>query len=115
MARLTQIDYDREMAFVAVERGDEGRDLTLGVARAVADPDNVRAEFAIIMRSDMKGRGLGAILLKKIIRYCQDRGTQELVGQVLAENTRMLNLAKNLGFTAERLLSDDTVGLRLAL
>ena len=115
MARLTQIDYDREMAFIAVERGDDGRDLTLGVARAVADPDNIRAEFAIIMRSDMKGRGLGAILLKKIIRYCRDRGTQELVGQVLAENTRMLNLAKNLGFTARTLPNDNVVDLRLAL
>jgi acetyltransferase len=115
MARLTQIDYDREMAFVAVEKDNDGHDLTLGVARAVTDPDNVRAEFAIIMRSDMKGRGLGAILLKKIIRYCRDRGTQELVGQVLAENTRMRNLAKNLGFTAERLLNDNIVGLRLAL
>jgi len=96
LARFTQIDYDREMAFVAYapDREDE----TLGVVRAIADPDNKQAEFAIIVRSDVKGQGLGRALVEKMIRYCRSRGTGELVGQVLSENTPMLALAKKLGF-----------------
>ena len=59
LARLTQIDYDREMAFVAICEREPGCFETLGVVRAIADPDNVTAEFAIIVRSDLKGKGLG--------------------------------------------------------
>jgi acetyltransferase len=58
LARYTQIDYDREMAFIATATGDQGQNETLGVVRAVADPDNIRAEFAIVVRSDLKGKGL---------------------------------------------------------
>jgi acetyltransferase len=98
IARYTQIDYDREMAFVAVQpRAGDGGDI-LGVARAHADPNNQSADFAIIVRSDLKGRGLGDILLGKLIRYCRARGTGRLVGQVFAENSRMLGLAHDLGF-----------------
>ena len=75
LARLTQIDYDREMAFVAICERDPGRSETLGVVRAIADPDNVTAEFAIIVRSDLKGKGLGPILVKKVVDYCRSRGT----------------------------------------
>ena len=83
LARLTQIDYDREMAFIAVsEKGGTGPE-TLGVVRAIADPDRTRAEFAILVRSDLKGKGIGAALLKKIIRYCHDQGIGEVVGDVL--------------------------------
>ena len=94
LARLTQIDYDREMAFIAVSERDPGRFETLGVARAVADPDNIAAEFAIIVRSDLKGQGLGPILLKKLIDYCRSRGTRELVGEALADNQRVIGLAR---------------------
>jgi acetyltransferase len=73
LARLTQIDYDREMAFIAVSEHDPGRFETLGVVRAVADPDNIAAEFAIIVRSDLKGQGLGPVLLEKLIDYCRSR------------------------------------------
>jgi acetyltransferase len=55
---MTQIDYDREMAFVAVRRADKGDEI-LGVTRAISDPDNVDAEFAVLVRSDLKGLGLG--------------------------------------------------------
>ncbi len=97
LARYTQIDYEREMAFIACDSEQEpGR--TLGVVRAVCDPDNARAEFAIVVRSDMKGRGLGAKLLDKLIRYLRSRGTGRLVGEVLADNERMLALAKTSGF-----------------
>ena len=98
MARFTQIDYEREMAFIAVGDSDQGEEETLGVARAHADPDNAEAEFAIIVRSDLKGRGLGAALLKKLIDYCRGRGTSRLVGEVFADNERMLKLARECGF-----------------
>ncbi len=101
LARLTQIDYARQMAFVAEASDESGAPRTLGVARAHADPDNTTAEFAILVRSDLKGRGLGSALLTKLIGYCRTRGTQRLVGEVLAENTRMLQLAAALGFRAE--------------
>ena len=68
LARLMQIDYDREMAFVALEHAaPTARRRTLGVVRAVADPDNVEAEFAIILGADLKGQGLGQLLLDKMV------------------------------------------------
>jgi acetyltransferase len=99
LARLTQIDYDREMAFIATRERDSGQSETLGVVRAIADPDNVSAEFAIIVRSDLKGQGLGAILMDKLVDYCEKRGTRELVGEALADNRRLIGLARRFGFT----------------
>jgi len=98
MARFTQIDYEREMAFIAVGENEQGVEETLGVARAHADPDNVEAEFAIIVRSDIKGKGLGSALLMKLIDYCRQRGTQRLIGEAFADNDRMLKLARECGF-----------------
>jgi acetyltransferase len=97
LARLTQIDYAREMAFIAEAHDDGGRE-TLGVVRAVIDPDNVEAEFGIIVRSDLKHRGLGQLLLAKLVRYLQAQGTQRLVAQVLHDNRTMLELARDNGF-----------------
>ncbi len=98
MARFTQIDYEREMAFIAVGENEQGVEETLGVARAHADPDNVEAEFAIIVRSDLKGKGLGSALLMKLIDYCRQRGTRRLVGEAFSDNDRMLKLARECGF-----------------
>jgi acetyltransferase len=102
LARLTQIDYEREMAIVAVAPGPDGAEQTLGVARAVADPDNIDAEFGIIVRSDLKGTGLGSLLMHKLIRTLRERGTRRLVATVLKENHRMLALAQTLGFERQR-------------
>jgi acetyltransferase len=115
LARLTQIDYEREMAFIAVAEGPDGQPETLGTVRAVTDADNARAEFGIIVRSDMKGRGLGALLMKKIIRYCRERGTGELVGDVLHENLGMLKLARALGFATQPAEDSGAAHVRLAL
>jgi acetyltransferase len=101
LARLTQIDYEREMAFLAVANDGPDAGQTLGVVRAVTDPENVRAEFGIVVRSDLKGQGLGRLLFEKIIRYCRSRGTKELVGDVLRENTGMLSLARAQGFSVD--------------
>ena len=101
LAHLTQIDYEREMAFIAVEKTESGVQETLGVGRVCTDPENVEAEFAILVRSDMKGQGLGTLLLEKLIRYCRERRTQRIVGQALNDNVRMLQLAKDRGFRLE--------------
>ncbi len=114
LAHLTQIDYEREMAFIAVAPGRDGQDETLGVARASTDPENLEAEFAILVRSDLKGRGLGSLLLEKLIRYCRSRGTQRMAGQVLCENARMLKLAATSGFQIEQ-TSEGVCELRLDL
>jgi acetyltransferase len=118
MARFTQIDYDREMGLIALPL-DEARGAstpeTLGVVRTVTDPDNERAEFAIVVRSDQKGQGLGWALLDKMIRYSRTRGTRELVGQVLPDNRAMLDLAHELGFESRYLAAEGVVEVRLAL
>ena len=98
LAHFTQIDYDREMAFVAVVRDSAGAEEILGVARACADPDNVAAEFAVLVRSDLKGHGLGTLLMRKLIAYCRERCTCRLWGSVMNDNTAMLQLARSLGF-----------------
>lgn len=98
LARLVQIDYAREMAFVALAQGDNGELETLGVVRAMIDPDNIEAEFGVIVRSGLKGGGLGHLLMCKLITYLRSQGTQKLVATVLDHNTRMLQLAHELGF-----------------
>lgn len=115
LARLTQIDYEREMAFVATAADADGAEETLGVVRAVADPDNVEAEFGIVVRSDLKGSGLGDRLMHKLIDYLKARGTRVLTAVVLAENRRMLSLARELGFTVGARTVDDTRDIRLPL
>ena len=98
LARLVQIDYAREMAFIAIAADEDGTPQTLGVVRAVTDPDNVEAEFGLIVRSKLKGSGLGLLLMQKMIGYLRGRGTQRLVATVLDNNERMLALARQLGF-----------------
>jgi len=115
LARYTQIDYDREMAFIATAKDRQGKTHTYGVVRAVSNSDNTEAEFAIIVRSDMKGKGLGRLLLEKMIRYAKARGLLNLVGQTLRDNQRMIALAKRLRFevTLPKESSDVVLNLRL--
>ena len=109
MARLTQIDYDREMAFIAEYTHEDGTKETLGVVRTVTDPDNEKAEFAVLVRSDLKGTGLGKRLLLKMIEYCRSRGTGCIVGQVLKDNTRMLKFVEHIGFVQTKTIDGDIV------
>ena len=95
IARFTQIDYSRAMAFVALDK--EQKEL-LGVARLAADPDYVKGEYAIIVRSDLKGTGIGWALMRHLIHYAEKEGLRELVGDVLASNQRMLEMCGALGF-----------------
>lgn len=115
MARLTQIDYDREMAFIATAPGPDGDMETLGVVRTVADLNNDRAEYAILVRSDMKGQRLGRKLMEKIVDYCRLRGTRRIVGLVLRDNVPMLDLIEHLGFTARKVPDEDLMEVELQL
>jgi GNAT superfamily N-acetyltransferase len=115
LARFTQIDYDREMALVAIERGADGVERSLGEARTVADPDNRVADFAIVVRSELKGMGLGRLLLQAIIDYSRGRGTAELHGETLTGNLRMQHLAQQLGFALTTAADPGTVDLVLPL
>ena len=97
-ARFTQIDYARAMAFVALSMDQTEM---WGVARLAADPDYVSAEYAVIVRSDLKGRGLGWTLMHHLIRYAESEGLRDLHGDVLAANERMLKMCRELGFEIE--------------
>jgi len=111
LARLTQIDYDREMALIGHTPGD---DAPLGVARLHADPDNIQAEFAVVVRSDWHGRGLGTALMQRIIAIARARHLQRVVGSVLHDNTAMMTLAHELGFTVTA-MEHDVVTITLDL
>jgi acetyltransferase len=115
LARFTQIDYDREMALVAVERGSDGVPHLLGEVRAVADPDNAVADFAIVVRSELKGQGLGHLLLASLIDYSRGRGSGELRGETMVGNLRMRHLAHDLGFEMKTGADLGTVEMRLPL
>lgn len=109
-ARLTQIDYDREMAFV-LERMEKDDHEIIGVVRLMCDPDNTKGEFAIVVRSDLKGQGLGYMLMNRILEYGRARGLQEVYGQILSENKGMLQMCQELGFHLSRLPDEPTVTL----
>jgi acetyltransferase len=115
LARFTQVDYDREMAFIATRTRPDGEPETLAVGRVVADPDNVSAEFAVTVRSDLKGQGLGKRMMQKLIDYCRSRGTREIVGEVLPQNSRMIGLVRKLGFEVSPVGDEDVRKLRLQL
>jgi RimJ/RimL family protein N-acetyltransferase len=95
IAKLTQIDYAREMAFVAI---DEASDEIIGVVRLYSGSSHETGEYAILLRSDLKGRGLGWALMQLIIEYAKSEGLKSMVGQILQENAVMLKMCRELGF-----------------
>jgi acetyltransferase len=113
-ARLTQIDYDREMALVLTEPGPAGQTPIYAAVRLVSDPNNERGEYAVVVQDDLTGKGLGMLLMTRIIEYAKSRGMGEIIGHVLSENTTMLKLCQELGFSIERNL-DDTAGVLVRL
>ncbi len=114
--RLTHLDRRRDFALVAAEPAAAGEALIGAVVRASIAPDGRRAEFAIIVSHFVAGRGLGRHLMKKIIRWARLKKLEELYGDVLDENTAMLDLAKSLGFRREHAHDDPgVIRVRLAL
>lgn len=108
-ARFTQIDYDREMALALTEPGLPGTTEIYGVVQISADPDNEHAEYAILVRGDVTGMGLGVFLMRRIIDYARSRGIKEIYGEVLRENTTMLKLSRILGFESLHVPDDPTL------
>ena len=96
IASLTQLDYARAMAFVAI---DEVSHETLGVVRLHTDPTREAGEYAVLLRSDLKGRGLGWALMQLIIEYAKFAGLSRIYGEILEENSVMLKMCRELGFT----------------
>ena len=95
IASLTRLDYARAMAFVAI---DEASNETLGVVRLHTDLSREAGEYAILLRSDLKGRGLGWALMQLIIDYAKSEGLKRIDGQILQENSVMLKMCRELGF-----------------
>ena len=106
LSRFTLIDYDREMALVAVHRergvGADGQTTetarVVGVSRYITNPDRASCEFSLVVADDFKGRGLGSRLMLSIMEFAREKGLTEIEGLVLANNPTMLKLMKGLGF-----------------
>jgi len=113
-ARFTQLDFDREMALVLTDPGVAGETEIYGVVHITADPDNEEAEYAIVIRGEMTGMGLGIVLMRRIIDYAQGRGIKLIHGDVLRENSTMLRLCEVLGFTS-KVDQDDPSVVRVTL
>jgi acetyltransferase len=103
--RLTQLDYDRDMAFIALNPAGE----LAGVARMFCDPDRRVAEYALVVRSDMHGRGIGSALLGHLIDYARAEGLERLEGMILAENSAMQGLVRRKGFEIRPDLDDRSI------
>jgi acetyltransferase len=106
IARMTQVDYDREMAFVAVR---EATGETVGVCRLVREPYTDSGEFAVLVEPSMKGRGLARHLMQRVMDWGRSQGMTRITGQVLAENAPMLGFMRRLGFTIQRLPDEPDV------
>ncbi|MDE2358948.1 MAG: GNAT family N-acetyltransferase [Betaproteobacteria bacterium] len=118
VARFTQVDYDRELALVAIASPPEpaGRPAFVGVARYIANPDQTSAEFAVVVADDWQRRGVATVLMRRLIGCAKRRGFGRLTGVVLRENESMLMLVRSLGFALEDGSDDPTqVNVTLAL
>ncbi|HKN08364.1 MAG TPA: GNAT family N-acetyltransferase [Pseudomonadota bacterium] len=101
--KLSHLDYKHDMAFTALDE-DTGR--MLGLVRLKDELDEKTAEFAILVRSRLKGHGLGWLLMRRVIDYAKEKGLRRVYGDVLVENTPMLQMCAELGFHAEDIGSD---------
>ena len=112
LARLTQIDYDREMAFVAtVHQGD--KEVEIGVCRYSGNADQESCEFAVVVADEWQRRGLGRKLMGVLIETARDRGLKYMTGMFLAKNEDMLRFVKELGFVLSNDPEEKTIKLGL--
>ena len=114
LARFTQIDYDREIALVALAQVD-GQETLLAVARIISERSPDRAEFSVVSADAWQGKGIGAALLQRCLDIAGQRGIAHVHGTVLAENTQMLALGKKLGFKVQRVTGSSEYELTLDL
>lgn len=109
LIRFTQIDYDREMALVATIEGEDGKEIEIGVARYVTNPDGETVEFALAVGDDWQKHGVGPRLMTTIIECAAAKGYRAIVGDVLANNEKMLKLMAILGFAIHPHPEDNAV------
>ena len=112
LARFTQIDYDREMALVAVIKEHTAEARILGVARYVSNPDKQSCEFALTVADEWQKKGIGRQLMHRLMAVARDRGIEIMEGEVLSNNSKMLRLCERLGFHASRSEDPDVVSVR---
>ena len=113
LVRFTQVDYDREIDMVALQKTNGDKERMVATARVMSDPDGKRAEFAILVGDPWQGKGVGARLLERCLTIAKKRGIETVWGIVLHENTGMLTLARKLGFKVSR--SDDPGELEVTI
>jgi acetyltransferase len=108
LVRLTQIDYDREMALLMVTE-QEGKEIELGVARYAVNPDGTSCEFALVVDDHWQHQGIGHKLMDVLMDLARAKGLRTMEGEVLKSNVRMLKLCTGLGFKTETHPEDDSV------
>jgi acetyltransferase len=108
LARFTQIDYNREMALIAVTE-EQGKEIELGVARYAINPDGESCEFALVVADSMRGKGLGHLLMVNLMDVARSKGLKIMEGEVLNNNHSMLKLMERLDFTVASNPEDDTL------
>lgn len=106
LVRFTQIDYDREMALIAIVRGENGEEAQ-GVARYASLPDGESCEFAVVVDDEARGMGIGHKLMNRLMEIARAKGLRDIEGDVLKANANMLHLARSLGFRVEVHPEDD--------
>ncbi|MCX7177379.1 MAG: GNAT family N-acetyltransferase, partial [Proteobacteria bacterium] len=109
LARLTQVDYDRELALIALAQDADGTECIVGVSRFSANPDAESCEFAVTLDDQWNGRGVASLLMRRLMQVARDAGYTHMTGSVLPENFSMLKLAARLGFQREKDPEDPTV------
>lgn len=115
LVRFTQIDYDRELALIAVVMQD-GKEIEIAVTRYGINPDGDSCEFAIVVADEWQGKGIGARLLTMLVEAAKAKGYKKMEGEVLAENGAMLSLVKRLGFSVSALPDEPAIfAVQLAL
>lgn len=111
LVRFTQLDYNRELALIAVQEKN-GKEIELGVSRYVMNPDGKSCEFALVVADEWQNKGIGSHLLTQLMEAAQERGYHSMVGEILSDNQKMLELVKLLGFHISN--SDEDPGIKLA-
>ncbi|MFH2044439.1 MAG: bifunctional acetate--CoA ligase family protein/GNAT family N-acetyltransferase [Pseudomonadota bacterium] len=114
LARFTQIDYDREIALVAILESETDEKI-VGVARVISQRNPKHAEFAVLVADNWHGKGIGATLLRRCLNIAKDHGIEKVWGTVLAENTQMLAMGKKMGFKVERVPDENEYQLIIDL
>jgi len=111
LVRFTQIDYDREMALIAVHDQPDGSEVQVAVARYTVDPDWTSCEFALTVADEWQGRGVGYYLMERLMEVARERGLEVIHGEVLAANSHMLGLMQRLGFKIRSSLDETDLKL----